>query len=308
MQPVPVILDTDIGSDIDDAMALAYLLREPRCELVGITTVTGEVEKRSRLCGVLCDAAERGDIPIHCGLSAPLIDGPGQPDVPQYDAIAATPHRREFPSGAVQWLGETILSRPGEITLLSIGPLTNVAALFAAFPEAPGMLRQLVMMCGVFTGGNGHGPGSREWNAQIDPMATAIAYKARSPRHLSVGLEVTTRCTMDAKAFINAMADRGSLTQRVIDMAGIWMQSADTVCFHDPLAAAAIFEPDLLTTARGTVSVAIHNDLAGLTSFKRASSNEAPSAPHEVAVGVDHDRFFELYMDKVAGGRAEQMT
>ncbi len=307
MRTFPIILDTDIGNDIDDAIALAYLLREPRCELVGITTVTGEVEKRSRLCGALCDAAGRSDIPIHCGIAEPLLHGPGQPNVPQYDAIAATEHRRGFPGGAVQWLGETILSRPGEIALLSIGPLTNVAALFAAYPESLRLLRQLVMMCGVFTAGNGHGPGSREWNARVDPVATAIVYKARPPRHLSVGLEVTTKCVMDAKAFVTVMEDGGSLAQKVIDMAGVWMQHADTVCFHDPLAAVAIFAPDLLTTAKGTVSVAHRDDeLAGLTRFKKASADEAPTAPHEIAVDVDRDRFFRLYMDTVTARPCEK--
>lgn len=297
----PIILDTDIGSDIDDAMALAYLLREPRCELLGITTVSGEVEKRSRLCGVLCDAVDREDIPIHSGISTPLLHGPGQPNVPQYEAIATTPHRREFPTGSVHWMGETIMSRPGEVTLLAIGPLSNVGALFAAYPEAPRLLRQLILMCGVFTADNGHGPGAREWNALVDPVATAIVYKARPPRHLSVGLEVTTRCVMNAKELVNAMKGAENLDRKVIDMAGVWMQHTDTICFHDPLAAAAIFEPELLTTATGTVTVAHSADnLAGLTCFQAAPADETGAAPHEIGVDVDRERFFRLYMDKVA--------
>ena len=82
MDRIPVLLDTDIGSDIDDAVALAYLLRQPRCELVGITTVSGDVQKRAALAEVTCRAGGREDIPIHCGRRDVLLNGPGQPNVP----------------------------------------------------------------------------------------------------------------------------------------------------------------------------------------------------------------------------------
>src|SRR5439155_18276962 len=95
---VPLVLDTDIGSDIDDAVALAYLLRQPRCELLGVTTVTGNVAQRAALCDVICRAAGRDDVPIHAGASDVLLFGPGQPKVPQYEAVAGRPHRSDFPT------------------------------------------------------------------------------------------------------------------------------------------------------------------------------------------------------------------
>src|SRR5690349_10019245 len=79
---IPIILDTDIGSDIDDAVALAYLLKQPRCELLGITCVTGDVGKRCACADFVCRAAGRVDIPIHAGASSVLLTGPGQPLVP----------------------------------------------------------------------------------------------------------------------------------------------------------------------------------------------------------------------------------
>jgi purine nucleosidase len=85
---IPLLLDTDIGSDIDDALALAYLLRQPNCDLLGITTVTGDVSKRAALCQILCKAAGREAIPIHAGASRVLLMGPGQPDVPHYEAVS----------------------------------------------------------------------------------------------------------------------------------------------------------------------------------------------------------------------------
>ena len=110
---VPVLFDTDIGNDIDDAVALAYLLRQPQCELLGITTVTGDTAKRAALAEVICRAAGREDVPIHAGLTGPLLFGPGQPQVPQYAAIEPLPHRKDYPTGggAVAFLRETIRAR-----------------------------------------------------------------------------------------------------------------------------------------------------------------------------------------------------
>src|ERR1041385_1683340 len=142
MERIPLLLDTDAGSDIDDAVALAYLLRQPRCELLGIATVTGEVEKRDAICEIVARAAGRDDIPIHLGRREPLLDGPGQPHVPHYDAVAHLPHRLEREEhAAVGFMREQIRARPGEITLLTIGPYSNVALLFALDPEIPSLLK-----------------------------------------------------------------------------------------------------------------------------------------------------------------------
>ena len=194
---IPILLDTDIGSDIDDAVCLAYLLRQPRCELLGITTVTGEAQKRAMLADAICRAAGRTDIPIHSGAEQPFLIAQQQPLAPQSEILADFPHRDEFaPNTAVEFLRQTIRRRPGEITLLTIGPLTNIGLLFALDPEIPRMLKGLVLMSGIFTTG---GPGAREWNTMGDPHASAIVYRAPVTPHLSIGLDVTLRCQMDAQ-------------------------------------------------------------------------------------------------------------
>src|ERR1041385_5145304 len=125
-EPIKLLLDTDIGSDIDDAVCLAYLLRQPRCELLGITTVTGHAGQRAALAEVVCRAAGRAEVPVHAGSPGPLLIGPGQPVVHHYEAIAQRPHRKDYsPHTAVEFLRQTIRKRPHEITLLGIGPLTN---------------------------------------------------------------------------------------------------------------------------------------------------------------------------------------
>src|SRR5579871_3098050 len=126
---IPILLDTDIGSDIDDAVALAYLLKQTRCELVGITTVTGDPEARAMLASAICRSAGRPDIPIHVGAEQPLFVAPRQKSVQQAEVMfgeAAWPHRIYTKENtALKFLRDTIRSQPGELTLLTIGPLTN---------------------------------------------------------------------------------------------------------------------------------------------------------------------------------------
>jgi inosine-uridine nucleoside N-ribohydrolase len=125
---VPILFDTDIGSDIDDAVALAYLLKQPACELLGVTTVTGEPEKRAELASAICHAAGRADVPIHVGVEEPLLIAQRQAQASQHRALSEQWEHKAFQSKentAIEFMRRTISARPGEITLLAVGPLTK---------------------------------------------------------------------------------------------------------------------------------------------------------------------------------------
>lgn len=296
MNTIPVLFDTDIGNDIDDAVALAYLLNEPRCELLGVTTVSGDTAKRAALADAVCRAAGRTDVPVYAGLTGPLLHGRGQPEVPQYAVLEGTEHRTDYgkPSDAVLFLRDTIRARPHEITLLAVGSMTNVAALFALDPEIPALVKRIVLMCGVFTGGlPNHGPGSREWNALLDPIATAIVFRHAAPGTLlSVGLDVTERCTMAKEECRERFTRAGGALSLVLKMAEVWFEHAARITFHDPLAATLIFDETICTTERGNVSVWTNDDpLYGLTRWTK----EATDGQHEIAIAVDSERFFQRY-------------
>ncbi len=292
-----IILDTDIGSDIDDAVCLAYLLSQPQCELLGITTVTGEVEKRAMMASAMCAVAGRPDIPIYPGADMPLFIKQLQPTARQAAALPKWPHQTEFPQGqAIKFLRETIRKYPGEVTLLTIGPLTNIAMLFKSDPETAGLLKQVVSMAGVF-GACADCYGPLEWNAILDPEATALVYRARPPRHLSIGLDVTTKVTMD----VNNVKRRfqAKVLRPVLDFAEVWFQETDRITFHDPLAATVIFDESICTFERGTVNVVLGEpDSSGKTVFVPAANANAP-APHEVAFGVNPQQFFDHYFGLV---------
>ena len=283
-------LDTDIGSDIDDALALALLLSRPDCELLGLSTVTEVDAARAKLASVLCRVAGKS-VPIFPGTRHSFLAEAPQKEVPQRIALDKWPHDYEFPApafAAIEAMRAAIRAHPGEVTLLGIGPMTNIALLFAVDPEIAGLLKQLVLMCGTFVTFSSQN--GREWNALNDPHATAMVYNAPVERHISLGLDVTEKATMKRDEFERRLSE-SIFGPPIMDMAAAWFNHSSTVTFHDPLAAAVIFEPDLCEYKSGQIRVETASEmLQGLTLW-----NAETNGPKQVALEVDADRFFQSY-------------
>jgi inosine-uridine nucleoside N-ribohydrolase len=294
---VKLLLDTDIGSDIDDAVCLAYLLAQPACELLGITTVSGDPVKRAMLASAQCKVAGK-QVPIFPGAGDPLLIAQRQPHVPQADALERWPHDSSvsFEQGeAIEFLRQTIRKHPGEVVLLTIGPLTNIALLFRSDPSIPALLKGLVMMGGSFSGRPG--VGAREWNIILDPHAADIVYRTPVAIHRSIGLDVTLRVTMPADEVRQRF--QVPLLRPVLDFAESWFQRQTSITFHDPLAAATLFDEHICTTEHGTVQVELADEKSlGKTVWMPGG----PEQPHQVAFDVDVDRFFKHYFAVVEAG------
>lgn len=286
-----ILFDTDIGSDIDDALALAYLLREPECELLGITTVSGEPIKRAMLASAICHAAGRDDIPIYPGLEGPFVGKQRQPRAQQAERLGNWEHAEKFPMfGAVEFLRRTIRENPHEVTLLAVGPMTNVAALFMLDPEIPSLLGELVLMCGDF----GEGTERNEWNSKCDWAATAKVYSQGARLHRSFGLNVTLKLSIDSTEVDEKLV--GKVMEPVKDFSRTWFEcGAKRMIFHDPLTAVAVFHPEVCTYKRGQAHIC--TDKHGMEGY--STFTEVPDGMHEVAVEVDRDRFFEIYLGTV---------
>ncbi|HET6821227.1 MAG TPA: nucleoside hydrolase [Anaerolineales bacterium] len=288
-----ILLDTDIGTDVDDAVALAYLLSHPDCDLLGITTVTGEVEKRASLASVLCKAAGR-EIPIFPGADTPMQGEQRQRIAQQAEVLPRWPHQADFPKNqAVDFLANTIRAHPGEVTLLTVGPLTNAGMLFSEHPDVADLLAGLVLMGGNF---DETGPEAEriEWNIAGDLQAAEITYKAPVRLHRSLGLNVTQKVMMSADGVREKFT--APLMRPVMDMAEIWFSGFyPFITFHDPLAAATIFEPDLCSYQQGTVQLDLV-DKPGKTLWQPGK----PDAPHQVAMTVDVDLYFEHFFHIVS--------
>ena len=287
-QKEKVILDTDIGSDIDDSAALAYLLAQEKCELLGVTTVSGEPVRRAQMVSALLRAAGRGDIPVYPGAALPMLTDVKQAYAPQADRLVNWPHDTDFPMGEyLDFLRSAIRANPHEVTLLAIGPMTNVGLLFAMDLEIPSLLKRLVLMNGSFE--HRLAVGYNEWNSLNDPYATAIVYRGKAPVHRSVGLDVTMQVQMRAEEMRARFTH--PLLKIVEDFSTVWFEHADIMTFHDPLAAVSIFEPEVCGFARGKVEIELISEkLMGVTHFARD-----PQGPHEIADTVSPERFFDRY-------------
>lgn len=291
-----VLLDTDIGGDIDDAICLAYLLKEPRCQLLGITTVCGQSEKRAAVADALCRCAGE-DIPIVAGLSTPLSPVPVYPTPDGAAALPRWTHRDYEKGDAPAFLYQQIREHPHQVVLLGIGNMTNIASLFQAHPDAPGLLQGLWVMNGYF----GREPlpdPTYNWNAWADPLASRIVFGARVGTHRAIPLEVTDILTLPAGRAKALLPRSSPLMEAVLDFGGPWLSSAGKLTLHDPLVAVSLFHPDLCTFQRGVVQVeTVEESRMGATSFR-----PAPEGPVEIARTVDRERFYQILSSTLAAG------
>lgn len=284
-----ILLDTDIGTDIDDAVALAYLLNNPKCDLLGITTVTGEAEKRAMIASAMCIAAGK-DIPIYPGAEKPLIIEQNQKEAQQSSKLVKWEHKTQFPKGeAIEFLRHTIRQNPGEVVLLTIAPLTNIGLLFSIDPEIPSLLKGLVMMAGYFERKNLNAY-PMEWNAFGDYHASKIVYNSEVKIHRSIGLDVTTSITMTAEEV--KLTFNHPLLAPVLDFGQVWFEKYyPYITFHDPLAAVSVFTDNVCKFTRGNVDVEMkQKNRFGLTHWEPSDSGK-----HEVALKVDIQEFFNEF-------------
>lgn len=285
-----VLLDTDIGGDIDDALCLAYLLSQPLCELVGITTIGWEVEKRAMIADAICKAAGM-EIPIAAGVDYTLMPSSIYPTPDGAKHLANWHHEKSFVKNkAVDFMRQTIRENPHEISLLAIGHLTNIALLFLADPEIPKLLKELYIMSGVF---------SKElektmempisnWNSWVDPQAAAVVYHSDVPVHTTFGLNVTTQLVLKKNEKEELFST--PLMKAVEDFGSPWLQSNDMI-FHDPLTAACLFDPQICDYQQGSIEVEVgKEEQLGMMEFQKQVDGK-----RNLAIRVDREKFFDHY-------------
>src|SRR5665213_1995780 len=189
--PQKVILDTDIGDDIDDAYALGLVLSSPELKLIGVTTAWGDTSLRSRLAeGILCETSKQA-IPVIAGVPTSRTTAFTQAAWARRHALPAAP---ALPGGskadAVSWMIQTIRQNPGQITLIDIAPLSNVGALIERDAAAFHMLKRVVLMGGSIRRGYGdlgyapdRGPAS-EYNIAMDVPAAQKLFTSGVPIYM----------------------------------------------------------------------------------------------------------------------------
>jgi purine nucleosidase len=314
---VRVILDTDPsmglpGSEIDDGFALALLVADDVFRLDLVTTVNGntDVESATYLSMELLQRLGRSDVPVVRGAAAPLVEPEKARSAPQKirDRFG---HHQPAPGYAAAEIARRVVEAPGEITVVAIGPLTNIAAAIALDARVATSVKEIVVMGGVFLGqANRRGmPG--EFNWWTDAHAARAVMRSGAPVRL-VGLDVTRRVRLTREhAAVMAAGGRpfggfaGEFTIAWLDhlsRANSGDPEAGRSCaMHDPLAVAAVSRPELLTWAPAHVDVVTADDAgrgAAIADFHVTDDAPAPSA--QVATGVDADAFMAYFLDRIS--------
>jgi inosine-uridine nucleoside N-ribohydrolase len=243
-----VILDTDIGDDIDDAFALALLLQSPEVKLLGITTAYGDTELRARLVDRYLQAVGRADIPVTAGAQTP------HSNVFSQEAYASQAPAREHP-GSIKFLLDQIRAHPGQITLIAIGPLKNVQVAIGRDPATFRQLKRVVMMGGsVYRGYDGGKPAesnqapSPEWNIRCDPAGAQALLASGVPVFMMPLDSTQIRLSQDQ---LGTILSHGSpLTDQLTLLYHQWTgaESWKMPTLYDPMAVTYAIRPELCPT------------------------------------------------------------
>lgn len=233
-----VVLDTDLGSDVDDALALAQLAGLPGIDLLGVTTVYGDTLLRARLARRYLSLAGR-DVPVHAGLSEPFSGR--EVWWAGHEGSLHTGLAEEAVDGhdAVGFLLDAVLARPGEVDIVAIGPLTNLAAAIERDARFAPAVRGLWVMGGAF------GTGEPEHNLRSDVVAARRVFDARIPTVVT-GLEVTRTIEIRGDR-LERIAGAGALGEALrADIAQWWEFWAEEWNVpHDPVTVLTLVRPDL---------------------------------------------------------------
>jgi inosine-uridine nucleoside N-ribohydrolase len=343
--PARVIIDTDPG--VDDALALLLAMRSPELKIEAITPVAGNVPLELTLPNALrmVEIAGRTDIPVAAGAKTPLVrrlvtaayahgeNGLG-------GAVFPEPKIKPVAQPAAELIRDIIRKHPGEVTLIPVGPLTNVATALSSDSELAGMVRGIVLMGGSLSGGNI--TPAAEFNIYVDPEAARIVFQSGIPITM-VGLDATRKTSLKEEHVRTLEAAQNPVSQAAARIGRNALEHNRQMGFlvgpnmHDSLAVATFLDPSLVTLKDYYVDVETTGELTAgetlgysptagdlrrkpemekQTALNMPVRGSAPTlagtktspvirdkwAPNaKVALDVDSARFFELLIGRLAG-------
>jgi purine nucleosidase len=281
---IPVILDTDIGTDIDDAFALALIINSPEFELLGVTTVSGDTAARARLAAkFLWEAGGKWrQVPVVAG-----VPGPAQ-HIEQTRWADGFVSPQILKESAVDFLRSKFHRYPGQITLIAIGELTNVAALIKADPLAAKKVKHISIMGGSIA--RGYAPDSKpdaEWNIKSNPAAAQVVFSSGIPITMAP-LDVTAMLKLDATGRSRIFDQNTPVTNSLAALYHLWNRETPTL--FDPMAVALVLDPALCQTK----DLAVEVDDKG---FTRVADGKPSNATAGLA--TNPAKFFEFYLNRI---------
>jgi purine nucleosidase len=310
-----VLLDVDTG--IDDAQAILFALRSPELDIEGITTVCGNIDVNQASMNTLkvLDLARITDLPVARGASHPLTVAPCHvPLIHGSDGLGDTqlpePMNQLTDQSAIELLTDAVSAHPNDVTVISLGPLTNIANAIQQDSRFVRDVQMLVIMGGCYQitpYGYGNVTPVAEYNVWADPEAAAIVFNS-GLKITAVGLDIThdpSTCLqmehVDRLAVMNT-----PVTSFIVDLCRFQMPTTGGLAYlHDPIAIATVIDPCLVTTQPGLVKVETEGRLTrGMTVFDRRPKwiTHMPATGQimtQVCTEIDGQRFLELFLNRL---------
>ncbi len=271
-----IFLDTDIGDDIDDALALALILSSPEFELTGISTVCGNTHARTEIALAMLKVAGIANIPVATGTPGAISPNPkmftgalkhyiDNDPKPGYHCIAKLAKELPAPDKrhGIELLIDTIMESDGDITIIGIGPLTNIAMAIVKEPRIIEKIPRIAFMGGEFR------RNLSEHNIRCDIVAASIVCNSGIPLTILpsyIGVQCAYK-KVENKFFENAKYPLGQFLQKIIEQ--FFKGWGKTITPFDPLVLLTITNPELFTWKQGRVSVETKDELTqGYTLFE----------------------------------------
>ncbi len=333
-QKQKIIFDTDTAFFLDDGAALVMLLeRQDKVDILGVTTVSGNLWARQGSEYMLhtLELTGNGHIPLYIGAQLPLVNtaerariqrehyggltyiGAFDDPVIRTDADLEPPHGGQFAEArpqkkdAVSFLIETLDANPGEVTILALGPLTNIAMALNLRPDLAAKIQSLVFMGGALRVPGNTSPYA-EFNFWFDPEAAQQVLRSEIPEKVMFGLDITNKAPF-TKAQFDAMVAKDTPVTRLLaadgkETWGFYQDPPRSSFIWDCLAAGWLIDPTFVTEEE-TVPVDVEAQLGSAYGASYEPSGESPEGllPTRVMLDLDYDKFMAMYQDLLTRAR-----
>ncbi|WP_321892994.1 nucleoside hydrolase [Paraburkholderia tropica] len=305
-----IIIDTDPG--IDDAVALLLAFASPELDVLGITTVAGNVPvaMTARNACKICELAAHQNVPVYSGAPGPLVREQFLGKYPEHGGLGkdvlAENEKSPEAKHAVQFLVQASMAaraRGEKITLCTIAPQTNIALALAMDPDFGAGIEEIVMMAGAFRALGNRVPWA-EFNVLADPHAAHVVLRSGIPIRM-VPLDLTLQVLVTPERLTRISQIGGVLGEKIISLLTAYDRN-DVARYgvmggplHDPVVIAAVIQPDLLSGSLAHVGVELQSDTTlGHTYVDLYGKFDAPRNV-QVQMQIDVDAFFDLLIDRL---------
>jgi purine nucleosidase len=317
-----LIIDTDIGTYYDDAFAILLASRSPEVELLGVTTVYGDTDLRARIARKVLNVAGKQNVPVCKGIGKPLqgnalmfgFEGEKILTESDKDVKYSDEH-------AVNFIIRTIMENPGEVTVVTLGAVSNLAAAYVMEPAIAKDMKELIMMAGVVIPivdkkGVRRSP-IEEYNFNNDPLAAQIVVNSDLPKTM-VPIDVTLQIPLRPEQVDRINASTDPVARLVSDILSVWPPQEYLIYLsvgiptehtglwlHDPLTVALVYDRSFCEFARVHIAAefaptVVERDMVIKHDILRTLPKKLP-ANMNLAVKVDADRFTNHFTERMVG-------